>query len=49
LIANEAALNPHVGKKLELTGTIDDQPSSGATGQKLRVEAGKVLAEACTQ
>jgi hypothetical protein len=28
LIANEAALSPHVGKKLELTGTLDDQSSS---------------------
>jgi hypothetical protein len=28
LIANEAALSPHVGKKLELTGTIDDQDGS---------------------
>jgi hypothetical protein len=28
LIANEAALSPHLGKKLELTGTLDDQSSS---------------------
>lgn len=28
LIANESALVPHVGKKLELTGTVDEQPSS---------------------
>jgi hypothetical protein len=28
LIASEAALSPHVGKKLELTGTLDDQSSS---------------------
>jgi len=28
LIANEAALSPHVGKKIELTGIIDDQNSS---------------------
>ena len=28
LIANESALLPHVGKKLELTGTVDEQPSS---------------------
>ncbi len=28
LVANESALLPHVGKKLELTGTVDEQPSS---------------------
>jgi hypothetical protein len=28
LVANEASLVPHVGKKLELTGTVDEQPSS---------------------
>jgi hypothetical protein len=28
LIANESALLPHVGKKLELTGTVDEQSSS---------------------
>ena len=28
LVANEAALSPHVGKKLELTGTLEDQSSS---------------------
>ena len=52
LIANESALTPHVGKKLELTGTIDDQvssaTSSAASAPRLRVEAGKVVAEACT-
>ena len=30
LIANETALAPHAGKKLEVTGTLDDQ--AGATG-----------------
>ena len=65
LIANETALNPHVGKKLELTGTLDEQASSArsatsestgasaassaASAPKLRVEAGKVLAESCAQ
>jgi len=58
LIANPAALSPHVGKKLELTGTVEDLPapassttSSGATGSTkapaLRVEAGKVIAASC--
>ena len=61
LIANEGALTPLVGKRLELTGTIEDQDSaarsanseskdsSAANAPKLRVLAGKVLAEACTQ
>jgi hypothetical protein len=60
LIANEAALMPHVGKKLELSGTIEDQnspsppaipesnDSSAANAPQLRVEAGKVIAETCT-
>jgi hypothetical protein len=56
LIANPAALSPHVGKKLELTGTVEDQPaassapSSGAPAgstKALRVEAGKVIAASC--
>jgi len=56
LIANPAALSPHVGKKLELTGTVEDQPasasapSSGAPAgstKALRVEAGKVIAATC--
>ena len=60
LIANEAALMPHVGKKVELTGTIEDQNSqsrpagsepnnsSAANGPQLRVEGGKVVASTCT-
>jgi hypothetical protein len=57
LIANDAALAPHVGKQVELTGTLDDQGgSSSARGggdspsgmSKLRVESGKVLAAACS-
>jgi len=50
LIANEGALKPHVGKKLELTGTVEeDNPASTANGPKLRVEAGKVVSDTCTQ
>jgi hypothetical protein len=51
LIANEAALSPHVGKKLELSGTIEESSatSSASGGPMLRVEAGKVIAESCTQ
>jgi hypothetical protein len=54
LIANEGALMPHVGKKLELTGTIEDQKtsasndSSAANTPQLRVESGKVVASSCT-
>ena len=56
LIANPEALSPHVGKKLELTGTVEDQPASGTTTSSaspasstkaLRVEAGKVIAASC--
>jgi hypothetical protein len=28
LIANEAALAPHAGKKVEITGTVDEQPTA---------------------
>jgi hypothetical protein len=46
LIANATALTPHLGKKLELSGTLED--SSAEKGPMLRVEAGKIIAEACT-
>jgi hypothetical protein len=61
LVANDAALSPHAGKKLELSGTIDDRDSSASVGRdssssanpssapKLRVEAGKVLAATCSE
>jgi hypothetical protein len=53
LVANEAALSPHVGKKLELTGTLDPSAPkpSGSTSDApaLRVESGKVLANTCSQ
>jgi hypothetical protein len=32
LIANETALTPHSGKKLELTGTLEEQSSSSSSG-----------------
>jgi hypothetical protein len=56
LIANPAALSPHVGKKLELTGTVEDQQAAASTTSSaspassvkaLRVEAGKVIAASC--
>ena len=56
LIANPTALAPHVGKKLELTGTIvdaasaasasTDQAASGS-GPILRVESGKIVGASC--
>ena len=53
LIANMTALAPHVGKKLELTGTLVDESAAASTtassgsGPVLKVEAGKVLAASC--
>jgi hypothetical protein len=47
LIANSAALAPLVGKKLELTGTLDkDEPSAGPA---LRVKSGKIVAASCSE
>lgn len=50
LIANASALTPHVGKKLELTGTLDEGSSASpasASGPALRVTSGKVVANSC--
>jgi hypothetical protein len=55
LIANGLALREHVGKKLELTGTVANQPASTsdastpatAAGPALKVESGKVIAASC--
>jgi hypothetical protein len=52
LIANPTALAPHVGKKLELTGTIDKSspaPSAADPSIAFRVESGKVIADSCSQ
>jgi hypothetical protein len=59
LVASEAALSPHAGKKVELTGTVQDSDSStrnssasssaDASAPQLVVESGKVLAATCTQ
>jgi hypothetical protein len=58
LIANATSLSPHVGKKLELTGTLEEpgaapqspQPSAAeGTMAALRVESGKVLAASCSE
>jgi hypothetical protein len=55
LIANASALTPHLGKKLELVGTIDanlassDRASASDTSvPALRVESGKIVAASCT-
>lgn len=60
LVANPAALSPHVGKKVQLTGTLVDQPGSSSAapsatpassenGPALRVEGGKVIAASCQE
>lgn len=54
LIANPAALAEHVGKKLELTGTIDagqaaNTTSADATQPVLRVKSGKIVAASCDE
>jgi hypothetical protein len=53
LVANEASLSPHVGKKLELTGTLDSGAAkpAGSTSDApaLRVESGKVVAATCSE
>ena len=58
LIANATSLTPHIGKKLELTGTIEEaasatpatQAAAGpeANAPALRVESGKVIAASCS-
>lgn len=52
LIANPTALSEHIGKKLELVGTIDtastpDPKDPSATAPALRVESGKIVAASC--
>jgi hypothetical protein len=59
LIANPTALSPHVGKKVALTGTLEEPDpatasaaaaaGSEAKAPALRVESGKVFAESCAQ
>jgi hypothetical protein len=56
LIANPTALSPHVGKKLELTGTVQNTvaaPSAAAgpeaSAPALKVESGKVVAASCSE
>jgi hypothetical protein len=54
LIANPTALNEHVGKKLELTGTLDptstaDPKDPSAAAPALRVQSGKIVAASCSE
>jgi hypothetical protein len=54
LIANPTALTDHVGKKLELTGTLDpnstpDPKDPSASAPALRVESGKIVAASCSE
>jgi hypothetical protein len=52
-MANPSALTPHVGKKVELTGTLENESSSSSpaqsalSGPALRVLSGKVIAATC--
>jgi hypothetical protein len=54
LLANASALTPHLGKKLELVGTLEtnsSEPGSSAadaSGPALRVKSGKIVAASCT-
>jgi hypothetical protein len=58
LNAEDSKLSPHVGHKLEITGTVEDRPMSavgtaGASGSateapKFKVEAIKMIASSCT-
>jgi len=57
LDADAAKLTPHVGHKVEITGTVEEMPSSpappsgttasSAAGPKLKVDSVKMVAAAC--
>lgn len=49
LIANDSALAPHVGKKLEFTGTVDAKDASSSGEPWLRVEAASVVGSDCSK
>jgi hypothetical protein len=54
LIANPAALGAHIGKKLELVGSIDptstaDPKDPSASAPAFRVESGKIVAASCSE
>ena len=48
LIANDSALAPHVGKKLEFTGTVEDKEASASGAPRLRVEKASVISADCS-
>jgi hypothetical protein len=58
LDAEDSKLSPHVGHKIEITGTVEDRPMSGpgrpgASGSvrdapKFKVDAVKMIASSCT-
>jgi hypothetical protein len=54
LIANPTALSEHVGKKLELVGTIEttstpDPKDPSAAAPAFKVESGKIVAATCSE
>ena len=54
LVANPTALSEHVGKKLELVGTIDttstpDPKDPSAAAPAFKVESGKIVAATCSE
>jgi hypothetical protein len=54
LIANPTALSAHIGKKLELVGSIDPTSTAApndpsASAPAFRVESGKIVAASCSE
>jgi len=57
LDVDDAKITPHVGHKVEVTGTVDEQPgsasspsgaaASGAVGPKFKVDSIKMVAATC--
>jgi hypothetical protein len=54
---DDSKLSPHVGHKVEITGTVEDRPMSAGTraasgwaieAPKLKVETVKIIASSCT-
>jgi hypothetical protein len=49
LIANDSALAPHVGKKLEFTGTVEGKEPSASGESRLQVESARVISADCSK
>jgi hypothetical protein len=54
LVVDEAKISPHVGHKVEVTGTVEEQPvpagaaaTSSAGSPKLKVDSIKMIASEC--